>query len=191
MSTVANSNQQLLWWALTIAYIGVTYATLGEMPAYWEAINDALSGRGLLFQYALYSIVGLALFGYLHRQGFLRKPRHWAATAAFVLAFTVMFYLQKNPGEKIHMLQYGVLGWLLYKAFSLRLDRNAPRLYVFAGAAVMAAGAVDEVIQWLLPNRYFTLHDVFINGLSGILVQLYIWYYVTRRGTGSPGFPAG
>lgn len=174
-------DRQLLWWALTTGYLGATYATLGDMPAYWSRINDALSGHGLLFQYLLYSAVGAALLVFLYGKGFLGRPLHLAVTVVFLAAFAVMFYLETNPGEKIHMLQYGVLGWLVHKSFSFGFPATSRRLYVAAGAVVLAAGAVDEVIQGLLPNRYFTVHDVFVNGLSGIMVQLYICYYTTHR----------
>lgn len=172
---------QALWWGLTTAYISLTYATLGAMPAYWNAINDILAGNGLLFQYALYTSVGVAVLYVLYGRGFLHAAVNLAATAAVIIVFAVMFFLQQNPGEKIHMFQYGVFGLLLYKALSLHLDKTSSRLYINGGLLCLTAGAVDEIIQGILPNRYFTLHDVVINGLSGVVVQCYVFYYHLRR----------
>lgn len=172
--------KSLFWWGLTLAYIALTYATLGRMPAYWYAIDDALAGHGLVLQYFLYSATCAALLYYLHRKRFLFRATNIAVTTATIAAFAVMFYLEKNPGEKIHMLQYGILGWLLYRSTSLHFPNTHPALYLIAGTAVLVAGAVDEAIQHALPNRYFTVHDVFINGLSGMIVQLYIGYYCLR-----------
>jgi len=173
----------LFWWGLTLACITLTYATLGQMPAYWRAIDNALSGHGLLFQYALYSGTGAAVLFFLHRKSFLSDPMNLAVTVAAFAAFAVMFYFEANPGEKIHMLQYGIVGWLLHRSLSIHLSTTRPALYLVAGMTVLVVGAVDEGIQHVLPNRYFTVHDVFINGLSGMVVQLYIGYYYIRTRT--------
>ncbi len=92
-----------------------------------------------------------------------------------------MFYLEKNPGEKIHMFQYGIFGWLLFKALALDSKDASVNLYLTGGLICLIAGALDEVIQGILPNRTFTWHDVFINGISGIMVQLYMYFYLKHR----------
>lgn len=187
MHMLKTAENRWFWWGTTVAYIVLTYATLGSMPAYWNGLNNAVAGHGLLVQYVLYSGAGAGLLIYLHTKRFLHDPLNLAVTCGVLLSFGVMFYLEKYPGEKIHMLQYGILGWLMYKSLSLHLDSASPRLYLTGAAVVMAAGALDEVIQALLPNRYFTVHDIFINGLSGTIVQLYIGYYVMRRDAAPAG----
>ena len=79
------------------------------------------------------------------------------------------------------MFQYGIFGLLIYKSLSLDFDPGSMRLYITGGAVCLVAGAVDEIIQGILPNRVFTWHDVLINGLSGILVLMFI-YYCLRHG---------
>jgi glycopeptide antibiotics resistance protein len=46
---------------------------------------------------------------------------------------------------------------------------------------VFAFGAVDEVIQWILPNRVFDIRDIIINGIAGILVQLLIAMVISKK----------
>jgi len=36
-------------------------------------------------------------------------------------------------------------------------------------------GTADEIYQYFLPNRYFTLYDIFLNILGGILGLLIFW----------------
>lgn len=175
------TRRQAFWWTLTAGYIGITYASLGAMPGYWYALNDLLSGNGILFQYCLYAAVGAVVLGAVYRRGFLRSVESVAVTGVVIAVFAVMFYLEKNPGEKIHMFQYGVLGWLVYKALTLHFHKTSIRLYATGALICLVAGALDEVIQHMLPNRYFTLHDIVINGLSGVIVLLYIYYYQLHK----------
>ena len=173
--------KRILWWSITSIYLGLTYATLGMMPSYWNRLNELLSGNGLLFQYVLYAAIGVGLTLFLYRKGFFNQAKNVLVTLFFVVAFCVMFYLEKNPGEKIHMFQYGIFGWLLFKALALDSKNTSVHLYLTGGLICLIAGALDEVIQGILPNRYFTWHDVFINGISGIMVQLYMYFYLKHR----------
>ena len=150
------------------------------MPLYWAKINEISLGNGILFQYFLYLVVGTGLIAFLYGKRFFSSAKNILVTVVFIIIFCMMFYLEKNPGEKIHMLQYGIFGWLLYKALNLHIKNTSTRLYLIGGVTCLIAGALDEVIQAFLPNRYFTWHDVFINGISGVMVQLYIYYYLTH-----------
>jgi len=173
--------KQKLWWSITSGYLALNYATLGMMPSYWNRINELLSGNGLLFQYVLYAAIGVGLTLFLYGKGFFNQAKNVLVTLFFVVAFCVMFYLEKNPGEKIHMVQYGIFGWLLFKALALDCKNTSVHLYLTGGLICLIAGALDEVIQGILPNRHFTWHDVFINGMSGIMVQLYMYFYLKHR----------
>lgn len=169
---------RILWWGITVCYIGVNYALLGSMPALWYRIDGMLNGRGILFQYTLYSSIALVLIVFLYRRRFLDNGRNLLFCCVFILLFCLMFYLEKNPGEKIHMFQYGVFGLLLFRPLSMDLPGASLRLCITGSVICLAAGAIDEIIQGILPNRTFTWHDVFINGLSGILVLTFIYYYL-------------
>lgn len=172
------SKMRILWWGITVCYIGVNYALLGSMPALWYRIDGMLNGRGILFQYTLYSSIALVLIVFLYRHRFLDNGRNLLFCCVFILLFCLMFYLEKNPGEKIHMFQYGVFGLLLFRPLSMDLPGASLRLCITGSVICLAAGAIDEIIQGILPNRTFTWHDVFINGLSGILVLTFIYYYL-------------
>ena len=54
-------------------------------------------------------------------------------------------------------------------------------IYFLCAFIVFVFGAVDEVIQWILPNRVFDIRDIIINGIAGILVQLLIAMVINKR----------
>ena len=167
-----------IWWAITICYIMLIYATLGFAPTIWKNLNTLLQGKGALAQYIIYSLVGIIAFIYIL---FIKKERAISRYFLFLLFIGmsfIMLKLEKNPGEKIHLAEYAVLGVLLYNALKIDFDRFNPKLYIYGCLICFLAGALDEIIQWLLPNRFFTLHDIFVNGLSGIIALLMIRFNI-------------
>jgi hypothetical protein len=69
--------------------------------------------------------------------------------------------------ERIHYLEYGIAAVLALRA--LRLSYPNAGAYLLAMGFVLALGAVDEALQWVLPNRVGELRDVWINLTAGFL----------------------
>mgnify|MGYP001825417952 FL=1 len=105
-----------------------------------------------------------------------------AAIAAILVLWTIR--LMGQPEEAVHFLEYGVLGILLYRAFRVHI-RDAT-VYVAAALAGLVIGTVDEIIQWLVPGRYWDFRDIVLNGGASILIQVAIW-----RLAPNPGAAAG
>ena len=84
----------------------------------------------------------------------------------------LVWSLRDNPEESLHCLQYAVLGALLFRA--LRRHPGGQALYWAAALAGIGLGMVDELIQWLVPDRTFDYRDIGINGLSVVLAQVAI-----------------
>lgn len=170
-----------IWWTIVISYIVFSYSMLKFMPMIWNKLNTFLGGKGVILQYIIYSIAGMCIFLYII---LIKKERLWIKYFLFFLFIGIFFLMvkfQKNPGEKIHMAQYGLLGILLYNALKISFDRFGPKLYFYGSGISIVAGAFDEVIQGILPNRCFTWHDVFINGASGVLALLVIRMNILRK----------
>ena len=77
--------------------------------------------------------------------------------------------------ERIHFIEYAVLGLLISRAVNVRT------LYgiIYTGCLVTLIGAVDEIIQWFLPNRVGDMRDVFMNsvgGLSGLWLGRFLFW---------------
>ena len=71
------------------------------------------------------------------------------------------------PAEKLHLLEYGFLGYLVFKVMSN--VRSRMKQYLYAALIVGVIGIGDELIQKLLPNRVCDVKDMALNFISGIL----------------------
>jgi hypothetical protein len=81
--------------------------------------------------------------------------------------------------EKIHFLEYGLLGLLLCKTLSYQIkDKSA---YLVALVIVYLVGMTDETLQWALPNRVGEYRDIWINVVSGGLTILAVWLVIRPR----------
>jgi VanZ family protein len=65
--------------------------------------------------------------------------------------------------ERFHLVEYGALTWLYYRAWH---DRGDIRSLVFPALAAFTVGIFDEGLQWLVPARVGELHDVLLNAVS-------------------------
>ena len=119
------------------------------------------------------SMFGAALAALL--VGLLRQPRFrtWRL-AAVLVGLGVLYGLaatqSETPEERLHLLEYGGVALLTELALPARL-RGTWR-YVAAWLITVATGWCDELIQGLLPNRHYDLHDVALNAVAGALALL-------------------
>ena len=77
--------------------------------------------------------------------------------------------------ERIHFVEYAFLGLLISRAVNVTNLKNI----IFTGCLVTLIGAVDEIIQWFLPNRFGDMRDVFMNsvgGLSGLWLGRFLFW---------------
>ena len=77
--------------------------------------------------------------------------------------------------ERIHFIEYAVLGILISRAVNVINLQGI----IYTGFLVTLIGAVDEIIQWFLPNRVGDIRDVFMNsvgGLSGLWLGRFLFW---------------
>jgi hypothetical protein len=65
------------------------------------------------------------------------------------------YNLRRNPEEAIHLVQYGLLSVLVYRALIHRIQDHS--VYIAATLVVGMIGMIDEWIQWIVPSRYWGL----------------------------------
>jgi len=91
--------------------------------------------------------------------------------SAIYVYFTIKLWA--NPEEAIHFIEYGLLGFFLFKALRHHIgDQSIYLASFFMGTLI---GTFDEILQWIVPGRYFDLRDVGLNSLSSGLFQVLIW----------------
>jgi len=77
------------------------------------------------------------------------------------------------PEEAVHFLEYGLLGFFLFRALSFTIkDKTIYLAAILIGSLV---GIFDEILQWIVPLRYWDLRDVGLNAFSGVLLQVALW----------------
>lgn len=91
--------------------------------------------------------------------------------AAVYMYFTIRLW--EMPEEAVHFIEYSVLSYFAYKVLRQHVNDNS--IYVSGLMIVLFIGTLDEVIQWLVPGRYWDIRDVWLNFLSGLLMQLAIF----------------
>jgi hypothetical protein len=96
----------------------------------------------------------------------------WLAAITLVYIYFTL-KLWARPEEAIHFLEYALLSFLLFKAFQHHIPDKT--VYVAAFLLGTMIGIFDEVLQWIIPLRYWDLRDVGLNALSVGLCQLAIW----------------
>ena len=107
----------------------------------------------------------------LRRRGLPASAYLWLIAVCAGLG-TYAYALRNNPVEAIHLVEYGLLGLLVYRALVHRIRDYS--VYVAAALVVGMIGIIDEWIQWIVPSRYWGLRDLQINLVAGGLTQLAI-----------------
>jgi len=155
-------------WILIICEILLIYSTLYIV----RFITMFLRERGLLSLtiYTMTAVFFLLVALYVLR---LKPPILSILLLIPILgAYGVLFLKMKIPVERIHLLEYGLLGFMLTGVLNdrWRAGRSA------------GAGYVDEAIQYFLPNRVYDLRDVGFNALAGFsgIVVFAVLHWVQR-----------
>lgn len=77
-----------------------------------------------------------------------------------------------------HLLAYGFLTFLLWRAFYYSNFKNSEALAVFLAVFY---GSFNEVYQHFIPGRFFSLFDISFNLVGCILVQPLILLYKSLK----------
>lgn len=137
--------------------------------------------------------IAIALLILILAVGFLIQKKKKSALflismgGIFLLSFIIYKFIP-NPYEFTHLPEYAILSILIVQALNkeklkstdakkAKNIRNAigKNLYFLSGIITGLIGTVDEIYQYFLPNRHFTLYDIFLNILGGILGLLIFW----------------
>ncbi|NGZ06195.1 MAG: VanZ family protein [Magnetococcales bacterium] len=159
-------------WAVVAGYMLAIYLTLPLTPILSKAAFKLIGKRetGIIISVILAMIL-LAVLWLAFR--YIRKELRLKVLLPFMVTIGAAANTD-NPAERVHLLEYAILGFLLYRAMGQPLGRRIFWTYLL----VVLAGFSDETIQWILPNRYFDLGDV---GLNSIGSACGVWLGVLLR----------
>lgn len=125
----------------------------------------------LYFSFAALAIAGTTAARTIYRRQLPWDAYLWLAGTG-VAFFAYANSLRDNAIETIHLIEYGILGVLTYRALVHRVRDYS--IYVVTVLIVGIVGLIDEWIQWITPSRYWDLRDVQINLWAAVLSQLSI-----------------
>ena len=159
-------------WLGVAAWVGFIYATIPLARSIQEFIRDRGGKAAFLWLTFLCfaAAAGWVVRAMLCKQWIGRPMQILVLAAIGGLFCWLTWSLRENPEEAFHFVQYGVLSLLLFRALSHRF--SDPSIYVAAMLIGAAFGIFDELIQWVVPQRYFDYRDIGINALAVGLVQV-------------------
>ena len=170
--------QRVNRWGLVFIYTAFIYATLSVMPGIWRTLWGLTQGR-IDWVGGVITVVTLALFmGWGLARRFSLSVMT-ALTVVFGLYGWLLLQLGTSPAERLHLAEYGLLAFLVFQAMSL--DFSRVKSLAFAWALTIFLGAVDEGMQWILPNRVFEWADVGLNAASSGLGLLVVAIFHARE----------
>ena len=155
-------------WFVVLAYTLAIFATLGVMPQVWGALIAYTKGRMNYGGSIVVVMAGVIVLVMMVRRG--ASLRGYAVLIPLSATYVyLLLALSTLPAERFHLAEYGLLSLLAYRA--LRLDAGVAASCLVGCGLACVAGAVDETIQWTLPNRVFEWKDVGLNALSSVLAM--------------------
>jgi len=131
----------------------------------------SLFGYSVLFVVILTFL--LCLYFLWYRLKIRALPNYiWLASISLIYIYFTL-KLWRRPEEAIHFLEYGLLGYLLFRA----LRHHIPDKTIYLAAFLIGGtvGIFDEILQWIIPRRYWDFRDIGLNALSVGLCQIAIW----------------
>jgi hypothetical protein len=153
---------------VALAYSLVILFTLSMVRSARDWLNAAIGPAAFsLVVSGVFALCGTIGVVWLVRSRLYRSRGRLLVIIGIGVAYAVCISSLDLAVERIHYLQYGVAAILALRA--LRLSFSITGAYFLAMCFVLALGAVDEAVQWVLPNRVGELRDVWINVTAGVL----------------------
>ncbi|MFQ5647198.1 MAG: VanZ family protein [bacterium] len=150
-------------WLVIIIFIFALYASLPLMPVMVRFFYRLVGVRAVRTALNVWLVLGAVFFlAYLSKRlGFFEIT----VVSFFLLMGIIASIKYSIPEERIHFLEYGILGHLVLKAAG---NKRKSGLW-FSLLFVIIIGIGDEAMQVFLPNRVGDLKDVYMNIFGGCL----------------------
>ncbi len=154
-------------WTVVLLYILLIFATIPYVPKIWGGLTQPLGKNTSMLLNVVY---GLSAFCLLLYSYFKLQKKSLIFYAAISLIFLCYAYLLKNLNvtiEKVHLLEYGVLSFLV--CWAAKPTNKRILIYGVILGIVFLVGWTDELVQRVTPGRVYEFRDVLLNWKAGIL----------------------
>lgn len=166
------------YWLQVIMWVGIIYTSLPWV----RPVCDFLKAK-TPFSILINSLMVAVFFGLIvlmHYWRVLQGARvfSYLLVLGVFVGYGFLLVSLKVPEEKIHLIEYGILAFLVFRAAAL--DYQGIKSYALAFVVSSLAGWVDEVIQHFFPNRYYQNSDVLLNMVGAGLGLLMVFLFQKR-----------
>lgn len=154
-------------WAIVFFYIILIFATIPYVPKIWGVLTQPLGKNTSTVLNVSYGLAGLCTILYLY---FKLKKRSLILYSTLSLIFLCYGYLLEDLDvtiEKVHLLEYGLLSFLVY--WAIKLDKKGILTYGIILGIVFLVGWADELVQRMTPGRVYEFRDALLNWKAGTL----------------------
>ncbi|MFH0909511.1 MAG: VanZ family protein [bacterium] len=159
-------------WLLACAWAVVIYTAVPFARRIQLFVSDHWGRKTFIYiVLAVLVLAGIKACLILARRRF--ELRWWNAGCllAVGLAYGVFaINLRDAPEEALHLVEYGGLSLLVFRALSHRV--HDPSIYATAWVITVIFGIGDELLQFLVPARYWDFRDIAINASAAALMQV-------------------
>ena len=161
-------------WVLISIYILFIYVSLPFFPAFIKVLRSFISKELLNILSLVVSVLFFLLLSlWIYKKKY--KANHFLLIISPLLLLTYLSLSLDVWVERIHFIEYAVLGLLISRAVNLRTLHGI----IATCCLIILIGVVDEIIQWFLPNRVGDMRDVIMNsvgGLSGLWLGRFLYW---------------
>jgi len=180
-------------WAIVSAYTIGFFAVTPYLPQLIRAANARWSIPGVSrFVLGVEIVIALVLTALAVKFLIQKKKKSLIFLVSigciFLLSFIIYQFIP-NPYEFTHLPEYAVLSMLIIWALNNKGEKSKDshknkknnksevikNPYILSVFITSTIGTIDEIFQHFLPNRFFTVYDIFLNILGGILGLLIFW----------------
>jgi len=158
-----------LWVFLCAAAIFSTVPVARRVQRYvYDTIGKEFFTYMVLF--IILFLFAVLLYFFIFRLRVKSKSQYaWLMISSGAYVYTTL-QLRKYPEEAVHLLEYGLLSYFLFRALSHRIRDWT--VYITTSLCVLFIGTMDEFIQWVTPERVWGYSDIGINVLAGVFFVL-------------------
>jgi hypothetical protein len=164
--------ETLASWKWVLGYTALLLLSLNQTRRFLDWLEQRnLSGlQGVFLLLAAAGCVSFLLCRIRRTQGRFGLST-WLRLVGFLGLYLVcMFASTTYTVDRIHFVEYGILGLLCFHA--VRPGHGVIRRVAYAMTALFAIAFLDECIQGFLATRYYALRDLTIDLLAGFLPAL-------------------
>jgi hypothetical protein len=165
-------------WLAAVLYVATIYLTIPFVPRTWFFLTGSLRLSPSVLSVIVLSAAALIVLTAVLRTPRL-APRSVGGLVLIGAAYSYLFgHAFVEAIERIHLIEYGVLPWLIWRAIGLEVSIERVAVVWVLSANV---GVFDELIQHFTPGRYGEIRDVMTNWMSCTLGMAIIVIGVSRN----------